>query len=111
MPFLSKQQQIERTSLHQAIRTITKVEPLKWTSAIQMRVLEKQNEGLSVSQILQDLDLYLQRYCVRTCTGGNNIDGWNERIAYLTDIQRKKILAWIDIILRTGGRFSDFEEE
>ena len=111
MPFLTKQQQIEQTTLHQAMRTITKVAPLKWTTAVQMRVLEKQKQGLSISQIVQDLDLYLQRHSVGTWVQDNSFRGGHDRSVYLSDGQREKIVWWINLMLRTGGRFSDFEEE
>ena len=105
MPLLNDQQCRERLLLQQALQTVTKVEPLEWAAKIHGRLAFTIRQGYNVNQIVDDLENMLDMMHVDVCTGGNIMDGWQERKAYLSEKQRSIIIAWIDLALRIGGTF------
>ena len=110
MPFLTDQQLDERKTLKKVIETVTKVEPRQWANEIHQRVLAYQELEYDEDQMVEKLDDFLKLLSIRTCTGGDNFHGWKDRTVELSDNQRKKIVMIIELMLRTGGRFSPYEE-
>lgn len=110
MPFVTDQQLDERKTLKKAIETVTKVEPTQWADVIHQRVLIYQDLKGTVDEMIESLDYFLKLHSIRTCTGGDNFHGWKDRSVELSENQRKKIVMMIELMLRTGGRFSPYEE-
>ena len=110
MPFVTDKQLEERKLLKKVVETVTKVEPMRWANEIHQRVLAYQTLTKSVDEMVKSLDNHLKLHSIRTCTGGDNVDGWKERNVELSETQRKKIVLAIELMLRTGGRFSGYDE-
>ena len=110
MPFVTDKQLEERKVLKKVVETVTKVEPMQWANEIHQRVLAYQVLNYTVDSMIEKLDVFLKLHSIRTCTGGDNVDGWKHRTVELSEKQRKKILTVIELMLRTGGRFSDYDE-
>lgn len=111
MKVFTKQQIQEREVLSKAIETVTSVEPFKWAAEIHHRLLTTQERGYSVDQMIEDLDIWLCTYTVRSCTSYNRMDGASERLVKLSKKQRKTILSWLELMLLTGGKLADFGPE
>ena len=111
MPFLTDQQLDERKTLKKVIETlVTKVEPTQWADAIHQRILIYQELNQSTDAMIANLGTFLSFHSIRTCTGGDNFHGWKDRTVELSKTQRKKIIAIVELMLRTGGRFSEYKE-
>ena len=110
MPFVTDKQLEERKLLKKVVETVTKVEPMQWANEIHQRVLAYQTLTKSVDEMVKSLDNHLKLHSIRTCTGGDNFHGWKERNVELTEKQRTKIVLAIELMLRTGGRFSGYDE-
>ena len=111
MPFVTDKQLEERKVLKKVVETATKVEPTQWANEIHQRVLAYQILTKDVDEMVKSLDNHLKLHSVRTCTGGDNFHGWKDRTVELSEKQRKKIVTAIELMLRTGGRFSNYEEK
>ena len=110
MPFVTDKQLEERKILKKVVETATKVEPTQWANEIHQRILAYQTLTKDVDEMVKSLDNHLKLHSVRTCTGGDNFHGWKDRTVELSEPQRKKIVAAIELMLKTGGRFSDYDQ-
>ena len=97
----------ERFCLQEAVSTVTKVEPKQWTDAIHKEIRFSIREGRNTDEILDSLEQALDFICIETCTGGNNVDGWNNRKVRLSKKQQAIILKWIKFALMIGGQFDE----
>ena len=108
MPMLTNWQQYELSALQKALKTVTKVEPIQWSSKIYSKIRDYQEDQFCENVIMKYLKEYLQTASVTTCSG-NNVDGWRNKTVYLTEKQQETILAWIQFAIVIGGKFDESE--
>ena len=110
MPFVTDKQLEERKILKKVVETVTKVEPMQWANEIHQRILAYQELEYDEDQMVEKLDTFLKLLSIKTCTGGDNFHGWKDRTVELSETQRKKIVTAIELMLKTGGRFSGYDD-